>query len=160
MTCCISFSERAKRSGRLCEYLHAALKTGGFAIIGTFALDGPEKCSGLPVTRHDAASIARVLGPNFALIDERRYDHFTRAAMFRNSSSAHSKRSGEAICANSSCADPSTRAPLSPIIHSSQQSIACSQQASSAAQQAATVSATAGAANAAGVMKKTAIAAA
>ncbi len=57
--------------------LDAALKTGGFAIIGTFALDGPEKCSGLPVTRHDSASIARVLGPNFGLIDERRYDHVT-----------------------------------------------------------------------------------
>lgn len=57
--------------------LHAALKTGGFAIIGTFALDGPEKCSGLPVTRHDAASIARVLGSSFTLVDQRRYNHVT-----------------------------------------------------------------------------------
>ena len=57
--------------------LHAALKTGGFAIIGTFALDGPGKCSGLPVTRHDAASITRVLGPRFCLVGERRYDHVT-----------------------------------------------------------------------------------
>jgi SAM-dependent methyltransferase len=57
--------------------LHAALEPGGFAIIGTFALDGPEKCSGLPVTRHDAASIARILGPDFRLVDERRYEHVT-----------------------------------------------------------------------------------
>ncbi len=57
--------------------VHAALKPGGFAIIGTFALDGPEKCSGLPVARHDAASIASVLGPDFTLDDERRYDHVT-----------------------------------------------------------------------------------
>lgn len=59
------------------QTLHAALKTDGFAIIGTFALDGPEKCSGLPVTRHDAASIARILGPDFSLVDEQRYDHVT-----------------------------------------------------------------------------------
>lgn len=59
------------------QTLHAALKTDGFAIIGTFALDGPEKCSGLPVTRHDAASIARVLGPDFRLVVERSYDHVT-----------------------------------------------------------------------------------
>ena len=57
--------------------LHAALRTGGFAIIGTFALDGPEKCSGLPVTRHDASSIARVLGLSFTSVDQRRYDHVT-----------------------------------------------------------------------------------
>ncbi len=71
------FLNAPKDQAAYANTLHAALKTGGFAIIGTFALDGPEKCSGLPVTRHDAASIARVLGPNFALIDERRYDHVT-----------------------------------------------------------------------------------
>ena len=57
--------------------LQTALSPNGFAIIGTFALDGPEKCSGLPVTRHDAASIAKVLGPDFTLDSECRYDHVT-----------------------------------------------------------------------------------
>lgn len=57
--------------------MHAALKPGGVAIIGTFAPDGPEKCSGLPVARHDAASIGRIIGPDFLLIDERRHDHVT-----------------------------------------------------------------------------------
>ena len=32
--------------------LRRALRHGGHAIIGTFAPDGPEKCSGLPVARH------------------------------------------------------------------------------------------------------------
>lgn len=41
------------------------------------ALDGPERCSGLPVSRYDSASIARGLGPDFSLFDERRYDHIT-----------------------------------------------------------------------------------
>ncbi len=34
--------------------LRRALRPGGHAIIGTFALDGPEKCSGLPVIRYSA----------------------------------------------------------------------------------------------------------
>ena len=33
------------------DRLRRALRRGGYAIIGTFALDGPEKCSGLPVAR-------------------------------------------------------------------------------------------------------------
>ena len=31
-----------------------ALRTGGHAIVATFAPDGPERCSGLPVMRYDA----------------------------------------------------------------------------------------------------------
>ncbi|WP_455274505.1 class I SAM-dependent methyltransferase [Rhizobium herbae] len=57
--------------------LRRSLRDGGFAIVGTFALDGPEKCSGLPVTRHDSESIGRVLGPDFKLVDHRRHDHLT-----------------------------------------------------------------------------------
>lgn len=57
--------------------LDSALNPGGVAIIGTFAPDGPEKCSGLPVARHDAASIGKVLGPDFTLFGERSHDHVT-----------------------------------------------------------------------------------
>lgn len=57
--------------------LSAALAQGGAAIIGTFAQDGPEKCSGLPVARHDGASIAAVLGDGFRLEGERRHEHLT-----------------------------------------------------------------------------------
>lgn len=57
--------------------LDSALKPGGVAIIGTFAPDGPEKCSGLPIARHDAASIGKVLGSGFMLLGERRHDHVT-----------------------------------------------------------------------------------
>jgi hypothetical protein len=49
--------------------LARALRVGGHAIIGTFALDGPERCSGLPVMRYDAASLAKTLGPAFRLIE-------------------------------------------------------------------------------------------
>lgn len=57
--------------------LAAALHPGGTAIIATFAPDGPEKCSGLPVVRHDGKSIAAILGPAFALEQELRHEHYT-----------------------------------------------------------------------------------
>lgn len=59
------------------ERLKRALVTGGHAIIATFATDGPERCSGLPVVRHDAASLARMLGPSFDCLSTQRHDHET-----------------------------------------------------------------------------------
>jgi hypothetical protein len=59
------------------ERLKKAVKPEGYVIIATFALDGPERCSGLPVIRHDAASLSAILGSEFNLIDERRHDHTT-----------------------------------------------------------------------------------
>jgi SAM-dependent methyltransferase len=58
-------------------HLRQVLKIGGHAIIATFALDGPEKCSGLPVERYDAARLARTLGSGFKLLRSQRNDHAT-----------------------------------------------------------------------------------
>jgi ubiquinone/menaquinone biosynthesis C-methylase UbiE len=41
--------------------LAAALSPGGHAVIATFADDGPERCSGLPVTRYASATLAATL---------------------------------------------------------------------------------------------------
>jgi len=57
--------------------LGSALRIGGVAIIGTFAPDGPEKCSGLPVMRHDSASLAAMFGDAFELIDSQPHEHQT-----------------------------------------------------------------------------------
>ncbi|MCV9960316.1 class I SAM-dependent methyltransferase [Pararhizobium sp. BT-229] len=57
--------------------LGEALKDGGKAVIGTFALDGPEKCSGLPVARYDAEGLQAVLGDRFKLATTRRHQHTT-----------------------------------------------------------------------------------
>lgn len=57
--------------------LTQALAPGGHAIIATFAEDGPEKCSGLPVNRYDPDGLAKELGGAFALVDSRRHDHST-----------------------------------------------------------------------------------
>jgi 2-polyprenyl-3-methyl-5-hydroxy-6-metoxy-1,4-benzoquinol methylase len=59
------------------DRLKKALKPGGYVIIGTFAPDGPERCSGLPIVRHDATTLAAILGNEFVLIDTRRHDHAT-----------------------------------------------------------------------------------
>jgi SAM-dependent methyltransferase len=57
--------------------LEAALEADGQAIIATFALDGPKMCSGLPVERHDAASLVAALGGGFAVIETRHEQHLT-----------------------------------------------------------------------------------
>jgi SAM-dependent methyltransferase len=59
------------------ERMKRAVKRGGHVVIGTFALDGPEKCSGLPIVRYDAAALSAILGDDFNLIDTRRHDHAT-----------------------------------------------------------------------------------
>lgn len=57
--------------------LRSAVAPGGHVIIATFAPDGPEKCSGLPVQRHDAASLAAEFGAEFELIETRSETHHT-----------------------------------------------------------------------------------
>jgi len=59
------------------ERVLRAVRPSGHVIVGTFAPDGPERCSGLPVVRHDAESIGHVLGPWFELIESRHHDHRT-----------------------------------------------------------------------------------
>jgi ubiquinone/menaquinone biosynthesis C-methylase UbiE len=59
------------------RHLKRAVRSGGHVIIGTFAPDGPERCSGLPVMRYDAGILGTVLGTDFELMDSRRHDHIT-----------------------------------------------------------------------------------
>jgi SAM-dependent methyltransferase len=46
----------------------SALEPGGAVVIATFALDGPERCSGLRVARYDSELLAREFGDAFALV--------------------------------------------------------------------------------------------
>lgn len=57
--------------------LEAALTADGTAIVATFAPDGPEKCSGLPVERYDRAKLSAALGAGFTVTGERRETHVT-----------------------------------------------------------------------------------
>jgi 2-polyprenyl-3-methyl-5-hydroxy-6-metoxy-1,4-benzoquinol methylase len=69
-------TEAADRTAYV-ERLVSALHPGGYAIIGTFAIDGPERCSGLPVVRYDAPLLSATLGNSFAFVETRRHDHRT-----------------------------------------------------------------------------------
>jgi hypothetical protein len=50
---------------------------GGLVVMATFALDGPEKCSGLPVKRYDADELAAEMDGLLHLIDAWREEHVT-----------------------------------------------------------------------------------
>jgi SAM-dependent methyltransferase len=69
-------TEAGPRAGYI-ERLHAGVKPGGHAIIATFALDGPEKCSGLPVQRYSPESLASMIGSGFELVEHRGHRHVT-----------------------------------------------------------------------------------
>ena len=57
--------------------LTKGLRKGGTLILSTFADDGPERCSGLPVHRWSADALARELGSEFRLSESLREDHRT-----------------------------------------------------------------------------------
>ena len=71
-------TDSADRS-RYVHVLKQALAVGGQAIIAAFAPDGPRKCSGLEIVRHDAQSLGAELGPEFVLEEERSDAHLTPA---------------------------------------------------------------------------------
>jgi len=57
--------------------MDVAVRPGGRIIIAGFALDGPEKCSGLPVRRHSEDMFASEFGRGYELRETRREVHVT-----------------------------------------------------------------------------------
>jgi SAM-dependent methyltransferase len=54
-----------------------AIADDGFAVIGGFAPDGPERCSGLPVARRAPEEIGSLFGPTFTLVHYQYEKHAT-----------------------------------------------------------------------------------
>jgi len=71
------FLTDAEDRQRYRERLGLTLKIGGSAIMATFALDGPEKCSGLPVARYSPETLKAELGEGFELVEARPHRHTT-----------------------------------------------------------------------------------
>lgn len=65
--------------GRYINVLRQALEPGGQAIIMTFAIDGPRKCSGLDIVQYDSYKITEELGRGFELIETGHEIHHTPA---------------------------------------------------------------------------------
>jgi ubiquinone/menaquinone biosynthesis C-methylase UbiE len=59
------------------EAARDSIKSGGHLVIGTFAADGPTRCSGLDVVRYTADTLGRELESGFALEQEKCEIHVT-----------------------------------------------------------------------------------
>jgi hypothetical protein len=70
------FTEATQRN-QYRRALTGATAVGSIAIVGCFAPDGPERCSGLPVARYSPAGIAEEFGRNWLLVREDREEHRT-----------------------------------------------------------------------------------
>ena len=73
------FLTTAEQRQRYVNKVLMALKPGGFAIVGTFGPDGPDQCSGLPVSRYDALELHGTFGKPFQLMDSSMEVHTTPA---------------------------------------------------------------------------------
>jgi ubiquinone/menaquinone biosynthesis C-methylase UbiE len=59
------------------ERVMRAVRPGGHVIIATFAEDGPEKCSGLPVQRYRPETLHAEFGDALMLVDHHKEEHHT-----------------------------------------------------------------------------------
>ena len=62
------------------KYKQVALKNiqkGGYLILGTFSQNGPEKCSGLNISRYSTESLKEIFSPEFKMIESFTIDHKT-----------------------------------------------------------------------------------
>lgn len=75
----LHFLTSPTQTARYAAQAARAVRPGGHAVIGGFAPDGPERCSGLKVARRSAGDIAALLGPAFRLLDQRSEQHTTPA---------------------------------------------------------------------------------
>lgn len=73
----LHFLVEARDRAAYIDRLHAGVRAGGHAIIATFAPDGPEKCSGLPVQRYDPESLSKAIGTAFELVEHQPHRHVT-----------------------------------------------------------------------------------
>jgi len=75
----LHFLTVAEQRAAYVRHVRRSLRSGGTAIIATFALDGPTKCSGLPVERYSPAAVAALLGPEFEVAETATDSHQTPA---------------------------------------------------------------------------------
>lgn len=62
---------------RYVKLVEKSVKPGGHVIVATFASDGPERCSGLPVSRYEPESLHSEFGDGFILLESTHEVHNT-----------------------------------------------------------------------------------
>ena len=75
------FLTRPSARSAYAKLLGRALRPGGFAVVATYAPDGPERCSGLPTMRYSPEELLAELGSDFSLIAAEREEHVTPAGV-------------------------------------------------------------------------------
>lgn len=73
------FLTDAADRARYVDQVRRSVKSGGHVIVATFATDGPDRCSGLPVTKYDPESLHAEFGNDFRLTESMRETHVTPA---------------------------------------------------------------------------------
>ena len=62
---------------RYVQRLHDAVMRGGHVMMGTFGLEAPPRCSGLPVERYEPQTLHDTLGEMLALVRQKKEVHVT-----------------------------------------------------------------------------------
>jgi SAM-dependent methyltransferase len=90
--------------------MRRTLTDSGALIIATFASDGPERCSGLPVARYDATGLERLLD-GFTVVESRREEHLTPGGTVQPFTwiAANRDRSGSIVAAQMVAAERPVR---------------------------------------------------
>jgi len=71
------FLTRAADRSAYVAQVRRALRPRGFALVATFATDGPSRCSGLEVARYSANALHAEFGADFHLLSSARQIHIT-----------------------------------------------------------------------------------
>lgn len=71
------FLTDAQDRRRYAELAARAVAPDGHLVIGTFAEDGPQRCSDLPTARYDPVGLAAAFGGQFEVVHDEREEHVT-----------------------------------------------------------------------------------
>ena len=71
-----------------------AVKPGGHVIVATFAENGPEQCSGLPVMRYSAEDLHSEFGEAFTLLRHETEEHQTPFGLVQNFTYCYCRKTG------------------------------------------------------------------
>ncbi len=74
--------------------LNDAVSIGGHVIVATFGLDGPERCSGLPVQRYGPEALSQALGVDFEVVGMQYETHHTPTGATQQFLYGHFQRCG------------------------------------------------------------------
>lgn len=71
------FLQKEEEQQAYLKTLHQALSPNGHAIIGTFAVDGPDSCSALPVRQYNEERMRNIVGEYFEILEVIEETHIT-----------------------------------------------------------------------------------